>query len=55
MAENNKDIKDIKKTLDGIHKELKTLNEKLSKHIVFIEKVYAPLENSINKFQRLFK
>ncbi len=55
MAENNKDIQEIKKTLNGIHKELRTLNEKLSKHIVFIEEVYAPLQKSIDKFKRLFK
>ena len=55
MAENNKDIQDIRKTLKEINKELQTLNEKLSKHIVFIEEVYAPLQKSIDKFKRLFK
>ena len=31
------------------------LNTKLSKHISFIEQVYAPLSNSIDKFKKLFK
>lgn len=42
--------------------EMKKLNEKidmldsrLNKHIAFIENVYAPLSNSIEKFKKLFK
>jgi len=42
--------------------EIKKLNDKidlldarLSKHITFIENVYAPLSNSIDKFKKLFK
>jgi hypothetical protein len=42
--------------------EMKQLNDKvdaldarLSKHITFIENVYAPLSNSIDKFKKLFK
>ncbi len=42
--------------------EIKQLNDKmdlldarLTKHIAFIENVYAPLSNSIDKFKKLFK
>ena len=42
--------------------EIKKLNDKidlldarLSRHITFIENVYAPLSNSIDKFKKLFK
>ena len=43
-----KEIKDLKKTIAG-------LDKKLSKHIVFIEEVYGPLQKSIDKFKRFFK
>lgn len=42
--------------------EIKKLNDKIDlldarlyKHITFIENVYAPLSNSIDKFKKLFK
>ena len=42
--------------------EIKKLNDKidmldarLQKHITFIEDVYTPLSNSIDKFKKLFK
>jgi len=42
--------------------EIKKLNDKidildarLQKHITFIENVYTPLSNSIDKFKKLFK
>jgi len=45
-----------------LYDEIKKLNDKmdmldarLSKHITFIENVYAPLSNSIDKFKKLFK
>ncbi len=31
------------------------LDARLTKHITFIENVYAPLSNSIDKFKKLFK
>mgnify|MGYP001254820506 CR=1 FL=1 len=43
-----KEIKDLKKIITD-------LDKKLSKHIVFIEQVYAPLQKSIDKFKRFFK
>ena len=43
-----KEIKELKKIING-------LDKKLSKHIVFIEEVYAPLQKSIDKFKRFFK
>jgi len=45
-----------------LYDEIKKMNDKidmldarLSKHITFIENVYAPLSNSIDKFKKLFK
>lgn len=60
------DIEIIKKAMADNKKvflnEMKQLNEKidnldgrLTKHIQFIEKVYAPLQTSIDKFKRFFK
>lgn len=42
---------EIKKMNDKID----MLDARLSKHITFIENVYAPLSNSIDKFKKLFK
>ena len=44
-------ISEIKKLNDKID----MLDARLSKHITFIENVYAPLSNSIDKFKKLFK
>jgi len=41
-------VKDLKKVIHD-------LDKKLSKHIVFIEQVYGPLQKSIDKFKRFFK
>ena len=38
-----------------LNDKVDALNTKLSKHISFIEHVYAPLSNSIDKFKKLFK
>lgn len=44
-------LSEIKKLNDKID----LLDARLSKHITFIENVYAPLSNSIDKFKKLFK
>lgn len=52
MMENKKLFLSEMKQLND---KLDALNTKLSKHISFIEQVYAPLSNSIDKFKKLFK
>jgi hypothetical protein len=60
------DLKLVRKTISENQKlllnEIKQLNEKvdelnlrLSKHISFIENVYNPLSNSIERFKKFFK
>ena len=52
MADNKKVfLKEMKQINDKID----DLNTRLTKHIDFIEKVYMPLQNSIDKFKRFFK
>ena len=48
IASLKKEVKELKKIIIG-------LDKKLSKHIIFIEEVYAPLQKSIDKFKRFFK
>jgi len=59
MTKHKKDNNDSQKLLyDEIMKlndKIDILNAMLSKHITFIENVYAPLSNSIDKFKKLFK
>ena len=38
-----------------LNDKIDALDAKLSRHIGFIEQVYAPLSNSIEKFKKLFK
>ena len=52
MMENKKLFLSEMKQLND---KVDALNIKLSKHISFIEQVYAPLSNSIDKFKKLFK
>ena len=52
MLENKKLFLSEMKQLND---KVDALNTKLSKHISFIEQVYAPLSNSIDKFKKLFK
>jgi len=52
MADNKKVfLKEMKQINDKID----NLDTRLTKHIDFIEKVYMPLQNSIDKFKRFFK
>ena len=51
----DKELTELKKEVKGLKKTIVELDKKLSKHIIFIEQVYAPLQNSIDKFKRFFK
>ena len=51
----NKESKDLQTEIKKLSKKIDSLETKLSKHIVFIEQVYAPLQKSIDKFKRFFK
>ncbi len=51
----SKEIKDLQNEIRKLIKKVDGLENKLSKHIVFIEEVYAPLQKSIDKFRRFFK
>ena len=51
----DKEITDLKKEVKEIKKVINELDKKLSKHILFIEQVYGPLQKSIDKFKRFFK
>tara|TARA_B100000965_G_scaffold386885_1_gene389606 strand:+ start:373 stop:531 length:159 start_codon:yes stop_codon:yes gene_type:complete len=51
----DKELTELKKEVKGLKKTIVELDKKLSKHIIFIEQVYAPLQKSIDKFKRFFK
>jgi len=51
----DKEITDLKKEIKDLKKVINDLDKKLSKHILFIEQVYGPLQKSIDKFKRFFK
>jgi len=52
MAENKKLFLSEMKQLND---KIDALDARLTKHISFIENVYAPLSNSIDKFKKFFK
>jgi len=43
------------KEIKQLNSKIDALDARLSRHISFIENVYAPLSNSIDKFKKLFK
>ena len=51
----DKEIANLKKEVKDLKKVITELDKKLSKHMVFIEEVYGPLQKSIDKFKRFFK
>jgi len=51
----DKEIKSLKKEIKELKKIITDLDNKLSKHIHFIEQIYGPLQKSIEKFRRYFK
>jgi hypothetical protein len=52
MADNKKVFL---KEMQQLNKKIDSMDNRLSKHIDFIEKVYMPLQNSIDKFKKFFK
>lgn len=52
MADNRKLFQ---QEIDKLNNKIDNLDAKLTKHISFIESVYAPLSNSIDKFKKFFK
>ena len=50
-----KELKELQAEIKKLIKKVDNLETKLSKHIIFIEEVYAPLQKSIDKFKRFFK
>ena len=55
MADIEKDLQEIKKNVKKVSKQIDDLDSRLSEHIIFVEKVYMPLQKSIDKFKKLFK
>ena len=51
----DKEIKSLKKEIKELKKIITDLDNKLSSHITFIEKIYGPLQKSNEKFKRYFK
>ena len=51
----DKELKLLQTEIKKLIKKIDNLEDKLSKHIVFIEQVYAPLQKSIDKFKRFFR
>ena len=51
----DKELKNLQIEIKKLTKKLDSLDIKISKHIVFIEQVYAPLQKSIDKFKRFFR
>ncbi len=52
---NNDGQKLLYDEIEKLNDKIDMLDARLSKHITFIENVYAPLSNSIDKFKKLFK
>lgn len=52
MVQKKKESQD---KLDIILKKIDDLDKRLTRHIEFIEKVYAPLKGSIERFRGFFK
>ena len=55
MANKETDIVELKQEIKNLNQQVSSLDKKLSQHIEFIEKVYMPLQKSIDKFKRIFK
>ena len=51
----DKEIKSLKKEIKELKKITTDLDNKLTKHIHFIEQIYGPLQKSIAKFKRYFE
>tara|TARA_B100001093_G_C26237315_1_gene762818 strand:- start:201 stop:383 length:183 start_codon:yes stop_codon:yes gene_type:complete len=47
-------LEQIEKKIDNLSKSIVNLDNKLSKHIKFIDRVYEPLRNPISKIKNFF-
>jgi hypothetical protein len=50
----NKDMEELIKKIDELQIDIKNLDNKLSEHIKFIDKVYEPLRSPISKIKNFF-
>ena len=50
----NKDLEKLIKKIDELRIDVKNLDDKLSEHIKFIDKVYEPLRSPISKIKNFF-
>ena len=50
----NKEIQDLIKKIDDLQNDVRKLDNKLSEHIKFIDKVYEPLRSPISKIKNFF-
>ena len=50
----NKEIRELIKKIDELQKDVRKLDNKLSEHIKFIDKVYEPLRSPISKIKNFF-
>ena len=50
----NKEIEELVKKIDELQNDVRKLDNKLSEHIKFIDKVYEPLRSPISKIKNFF-
>ena len=50
----NKEIQELIKKIDELQNDVRNLDNKLSEHIKFIDKVYEPLRSPISKIKNFF-
>lgn len=50
----NKEIEKLVKKIDELQNDVRNLDNKLSEHIKFIDKVYEPLRSPISKIKNFF-
>ena len=50
----NKEIQELIKKIDELQNDVRKLDNKLSEHIKFIDKVYEPLRSPISKIKNFF-
>ena len=50
----HKEIEELIKKIDELQNDVRNLDNKLSEHIKFIDKVYEPLRSPISKIKNFF-
>ena len=50
----NKEIEELVKKIDELQNDVRNLDNKLSEHIKFIDKVYEPLRSPMSKIKNFF-